>query len=94
MNSRPTARRRTPDTTVGDFDDILMFTTRSSGRPFVGKFNGSGTIQSDVAEVAWFVRGRTLHRRVLLVAPERCIPNESRCERFYARLRHFGPLER
>ena len=29
----------------------------------------SGTIQSDVAEVAWFVRGRTLYRRVLLVAP-------------------------
>ena len=25
------------DTTVGDFDDILMFTTRSTGRPFVGK---------------------------------------------------------
>ena len=24
------------DTTVGDFDDILMFTTRSTGRPFVG----------------------------------------------------------
>ena len=57
-----------PDTTVGDFDDILMFTTRSAGRPFVGKF-GNGTIQSDVAEVAWFIRGRTLHRRVLLVAP-------------------------
>jgi hypothetical protein len=57
-----------PDTTVGDFDDILMFTTRSTGRPFVGKCGG-GTIQSDVAEVAWFVRGRTLYRRVLLVAP-------------------------
>jgi prepilin-type N-terminal cleavage/methylation domain-containing protein len=56
------------DSTVGDFDDILMFTTRSTGRPFVGKFN-SGTIQSYVAEVAWFIRGRTLHRRVLLVVP-------------------------
>ena len=58
----------TPDTTVGDFDDILMFTTRSTGRPFVGR-SGTTTIQSDVAEVAWFVRGRTLHRRVLLVVP-------------------------
>ena len=53
---------------MGDFDDILMFTTRSSGKPFVGLFNGKPT-QSDVAEVAWFVRGRTLHRRQLLVAP-------------------------
>ncbi|MCE5269429.1 MAG: hypothetical protein LLG00_16255 [Planctomycetaceae bacterium] len=56
------------DTTIGDCDDILMFTTRSSGRPFVGRF-GTGTVQSDVAEVAWFIRGRTLYRRVLLVVP-------------------------
>ena len=27
---------KSADTSVGDFDDILMFTTRSSGRPFVG----------------------------------------------------------
>jgi type II secretory pathway component PulJ len=59
----------TQDTTVGDFDDILMFTTRSTGRPFVGRCNGT-TVQSDVAEVAWFLRGRTLYRRVLLVAPQ------------------------
>jgi hypothetical protein len=52
------------DPTVGDFDDILMFTTRSSGRPFVGRGG-----QSYVAEVAWFIRGHTLHRRVLLVMP-------------------------
>jgi len=60
-----------PDTSVGDFDDILMFTTRTTGRPFVGRYVGSptGSIQSDVAEVAWFVRGRTLYRRVLLVVP-------------------------
>jgi type II secretory pathway pseudopilin PulG len=59
------------DTTAGDFDDILMFTTRSAGRPFVGRYlNGlNGVGQSDVAEVAWFLRGRTLHRRVLLVMP-------------------------
>ena len=57
-----------PDTTAGDFDDMLMFTTRSSTRPFVGRVNGAA-YESDVAEVAWFVRGRTLYRRVLLVAP-------------------------
>jgi len=56
------------DTTVGDFDDILMFTTRSRRGPFVGRY-GTGTIHSNEAEVAWFVRGRTLYRRVLLVAP-------------------------
>ncbi len=57
-----------PDTTAGDFDDMLMFTTRSSTRPFVGRVGGVA-YESDVAEVAWFVRGRTLYRRVLLVAP-------------------------
>jgi len=57
-----------PDTTVGEVGDILMFTTRSTGRPFVGKRNGN-PVESYVAEVAWFVRGRTLHRRVLLVLP-------------------------
>jgi len=72
----------TPDTTVGDFDDILMFTTRSTDKPFLGsapsyvlnqstgKYEFQTTItQSDVAEVAWFIRGRTLYRRQLLVAP-------------------------
>ncbi len=58
-----------PDTTVADVDDILMFTTRREDRPFVGKFPG-GSLQSHVAEVAWFVRGHTLYRRVLLVAPQ------------------------
>jgi len=66
----------TADTTVGDFDDILMFTTRTAGRPFVGKFGG-GTVQSDVAEVAWFLRGRTLHRRVLLVVPGAALPGST-----------------
>lgn len=56
------------DTTIGDFDDILMFTTRSPAEPFVG-LHGGNAIESDVAEVAWFLRGRNLYRRVLLVAP-------------------------
>jgi len=63
----------TTDTTPGDFDDWIMFTTRSAGRPFHGRCASPsatvGVIQSDVAEVCWFVRGRTLYRRVLLVAP-------------------------
>ncbi len=57
------------DTTVGDNDDVLMFTTHSKSAPFVGRYGGTGTAQSSDAEVAWFLRGRTLYRRVLLVAP-------------------------
>lgn len=57
------------DQTVGDFDDILMFTAHGTGRPFAGLCAGA-PIESDVAEIAWFVRGNTLYRRVLLVAPE------------------------
>jgi len=61
-----------------DTDDILLFTTRTTGGPFVGRY-GSNTLESPVAEVAWFCRpsasqpvaGTTLydlHRRHLLVA--------------------------
>jgi prepilin-type N-terminal cleavage/methylation domain-containing protein len=64
---------RVDDTTVGDTDDILMFTTRSLDRPFVGRYGASNVannvIESQVAEVAWFMRGRTLYRRQLLVVP-------------------------
>jgi hypothetical protein len=70
-----------PDSSVGDFDDILMFTTRSTGRPFVGKGAGG---QSDVAEVAWFVRGRTLYRRVLLVVPSQGPWTLAQAAGFYA----------
>ena len=62
------------DSTVGQRGDILMFTTRNATAPFQGRYALSPdplnpTLQSDVAEVAWFLRGTTLHRRVLLVAP-------------------------
>lgn len=80
-----------PDTTVGDNDDILMFTTRTKGEPFQGRLyvrerstNATNVSQatniiakSSVAEVAWFVRGRTLYRRVLLVAPSAPIRDNS-----------------
>ena len=58
-----------------DIDDVLLFTTRSSGPPFQGRFE-TGTIESDVAEVAWFARETvpatiprtyTLYRKQLLV---------------------------
>lgn len=62
-----------PDTTVGDLDDMLMFTTRSLAEPFVGRAAG-GTITSPVAEVCYFVRGTTLYRRVLLVKPGITVP--------------------
>lgn len=62
-----------PDTTVGDIDDVLMFTTRSRDTPFIGKFQGE-PVQSQVAEVCWFLRGTTLYRRVLLVLPDHAIP--------------------
>ncbi len=76
-----------PDATVGDYDDILMFTTRTTGKPFIGRYRDivSGndeTIQSNVAEVAWFIRGHTLHRRVLLIAPNVALPNTT--ANFYA----------
>lgn len=58
-----------------DIDDVLLFTTRSSGPPFRGRFE-TGTIESEVAEVAWFARETvpatiprtyTLYRKQLLV---------------------------
>ncbi len=44
---------------LGDYDDILMFTTRSAGEPFVGQFDPDLTgspapIDSKVAEVGWW----------------------------------------
>lgn len=62
------------DTTAIDYDDILMFTTRTTTNdPFIGKavtMAGVGTVESRFAEVAWFVRGRTLYRRVKIVKPD------------------------
>lgn len=53
-----------------DVDDIIMFTARAPAHePFVGRWSGSSTQQSQVAEIAWFLRGTTLYRRVLLVMP-------------------------
>jgi prepilin-type N-terminal cleavage/methylation domain-containing protein len=58
-----------------DVDDVLLFTTRNSAAPFVGRA-GNGFVESTAAEVAWFARKTvgpsdpvtyTLFRRQLLV---------------------------
>ena len=58
-----------PDTTVGDIDDILMFTATTKGEPYIGLINGTPSI-SKSAEIIWFVRNGTLYRRVLLIRPD------------------------
>jgi prepilin-type N-terminal cleavage/methylation domain-containing protein len=60
-----------------DVDDVLLFTTRSPTKPFVGR-SPSGSFESPIAEVAWFARQTvnpaattpvtyTLYRKQLLV---------------------------
>jgi type II secretory pathway pseudopilin PulG len=53
------------DTSVGDYDDIVMFTARSTGEPFVGRVRGPivgqaagtyATITSKVAEIIWWTQ--------------------------------------
>ncbi len=61
--------RAMPDTTVGDIDDMLLFTVTSKSQPYIGLIGGDPAI-SNSAEVIYFVRGRTLYRRVLLIRPE------------------------
>lgn len=68
------------DASVGDMDDILMMTVRSFGEPFYGRWRDPVTntvtiIQSQDAEIAWFVRGTKLHRRVRLITPGRAMVN-------------------
>ncbi|HBO44959.1 MAG TPA: hypothetical protein DD670_13725, partial [Planctomycetaceae bacterium] len=70
------------DSTVADNDDILMFTSRSRGEPFVGRVflrspnpvectqGRQYSAESPLAEVCYFVRGTTLYRRVLVIKPE------------------------
>jgi hypothetical protein len=66
---------------LGDFDDILMFTVKSTGAPFISE-QGGAPIVSDTAEIIWYClenpadgsRGspglRSLHRKVRLVSPD------------------------
>lgn len=72
-----------PDSTVGDIDDILMFTATSKGAPYVGLIDGSPSV-SNSAEIIYFIRGTTLYRRVLLIKPEVNVREVNR-RGFYAR---------
>jgi type II secretory pathway pseudopilin PulG len=75
------------DTTVDDGDDKAMFTARSYGEPFLGRWRNTNgnqtTMQSQVAEIAWFMRGTTLYRRVLLVVPHRALAQNQQAQPFY-----------
>jgi len=57
-------------TLTADWDDVLLFTTRSFGDPFIGLADsatfGTTTIRSQYAEVAWFCR--------LAPAPQQIVP--------------------
>ncbi len=77
----------------GDVDDLLMFTVRSEGGPYRGKF-GSSFIESNTAEVVWYVRPTpgivtnpptfTLCRRQFLLVPQVVLSNERpRTDTFY-----------
>jgi len=68
------------DRILGDFDDVLLFTTRSTDPVFQGRFTlstgATTTVESPVAEVGWFLRPTpgtsnpvtfTLYRKQLLV---------------------------
>lgn len=69
----------------GDRDDVLMFTARSKGKPFVGRYTGaaSGMLESELAEIIWWTESNDdngngqidpeevlLYRRVLLIRPD------------------------
>ena len=69
---------------VGDIDDVLLFTTRNTETPYLGRYDNdpfnpsvTKTMESQLAEVSWFLRPTqgvngvptyTLFRRQLLVA--------------------------
>lgn len=58
------------DTSVNDGDDILMFTAKAPvNQMFRGRF-GDEIIESEYAEIIWFLRGTTLYRRVLIIVPD------------------------
>jgi hypothetical protein len=73
------------ETARGDIDDVLTFTTRSRGAPFVGTLDGrTDAITSPLAEVVWWIQRTdtngnnafdsdepyTIYRRALLIRPD------------------------
>jgi hypothetical protein len=71
--------RSVEDTTVTDFDDVLMFTTRNPRTPFVSMVSDV-PVETDVAEVAWFLHGNRLYRRVCPLATNQNLANLTRRE--------------
>ena len=62
----------------GDRDDLICFTSRSKGKPFLGRYNGS-IIESELAEIIWWIddggdandlSNNVIRRRVLLIRPD------------------------
>ena len=75
LSSTPGPGTASDDRLLGDTDDILLFTSRDTESPFVGRL-AADVIESSIAEVAWFARPTpgtsnpvtyTLYRKQLLV---------------------------
>lgn len=62
------------DQTVGDVDDIIMFTVRNDKQQFRGLIDNK-VVTRGAAEIIWFVRGNCLYRRVLLLDEEAAVNN-------------------
>ncbi|MCL2624390.1 MAG: hypothetical protein FWD31_12070 [Planctomycetaceae bacterium] len=58
------------DSTIGDCDDILMFTARAPEGSMYRGLVGGKIMESKEAEICYFLRGTTLYRRVLLIIPD------------------------
>jgi len=63
------------DSTIGDCDDILMFTARALGDSMFRGLVGGEIMESKEAEICYFLRGTTLYRRVLLIIPDEKLQN-------------------
>jgi hypothetical protein len=58
-DTTPGPQSTSDDRILGDTDDVLLFTTRNTKTPFLGRYwNGTqtGKYESPIAEVAWFLR--------------------------------------
>ena len=87
MNSVNDLVDQNVSTLIGDGDDLLAFTIRTGGEPFVGRWNGT-MVTSSVAEVIWFTgyrdtngdgtwqlaEPRQIYRRLLLIRPDLAVP--------------------
>jgi len=68
------------DTTIGDCDDIIMFTARAPGDSMFRGLVGGQVVESKEAEICLFLRGTTLYRRVLLIIPDEQLQKELKAQ--------------